>query len=81
MSEQLSLETAVQRGGFYMGSSADGSDIQEVPGMYVSPNGKYWGSEPITLSKEKEMDKEFFDLYRPRTRRERREIERRNNGK
>ena len=75
--DNLTLETAIQKSGFYFGSSADGSDIQRFEGMYVSPNGKYWGSEPISLSEERKMEKEFWDLDRPRTRKERREIERR----
>jgi hypothetical protein len=31
----------------YHGKSADGSDMKEFKGFDVSPNGKYWGSEPI----------------------------------
>lgn len=30
----------------FTGKTADGSDMHEVQGMYVSPCGKYWSSEP-----------------------------------
>ena len=43
----------------YYGKSRDGSDAKEFEGMYTSPNGKYWGTEPISLEQEKEMDKHF----------------------
>lgn len=33
--------------------------MQELPGFPVSPNGKYWGTEPISLEREKELDKHF----------------------
>ena len=39
---------------FYTGKSADGSDMREVQGMYTSPNGHYWGSQPISLALERE---------------------------
>jgi hypothetical protein len=59
---------------FYFGKSADGSDIQEFPGFHVSPNGKYWSTEPITEEEEKEMKLSFG---KPKmTRRERRALER-----
>ena len=32
---------------FYTGSSADGSDMHEAQGMYVSPCGKYWSNMPF----------------------------------
>ena len=32
---------------FYYGKSADGSDMKEFEGMYVSPCGKYWSTEPF----------------------------------
>jgi len=38
---------------FYTGKSADGSDMDEVSGMYASPNGIYWGSEHISLETER----------------------------
>ena len=57
----------------YTGSSADGSDMKEVQGMYTSPCGKYWSSMPYT-KEEKAYDKvydhcvkyskSFNDLYK-----------------
>jgi len=57
----------------YRGKSADGSDMEEMEGMYVSPNGKFWGSNPISLAEEKEMDLAF---NKKETRKERRQRER-----
>ena len=39
---------------FYYGKSKDGSDMKEFEGFSVSPNGHFWGSEPISLEQEKE---------------------------
>ncbi len=42
----------------YTGKSADGSDMKEFSGgFFVSPNGKYWSSKPISLEEEKEIEK------------------------
>ena len=43
---------------FYTGKSADGSDIREVQGMYVSPDGKEWGSKPYT--EEQRADERYY---------------------
>jgi hypothetical protein len=32
----------------YTGKSKDGWDMHEAQGMYMSPDGKHWGSEPFT---------------------------------
>jgi hypothetical protein len=45
---------------FYTGYSADGSDIQEVQGMYASSCGNFWGSEPFTKQQEKAMRKDAY---------------------
>lgn len=50
---------------FYTGKSADGSDAKEFPGFPVSPNGKYWGTEPISLEREKELDMHFQNREKP----------------
>lgn len=33
---------------FYTGSTADGSDMRPVQGMYISPDGKEWSNMPYT---------------------------------
>lgn len=33
---------------FYTGKSADGSDMKEVMGAFVSPDGKEWSNMPYT---------------------------------
>jgi len=33
---------------FYSGRTEDGSDMRESQGMYTSPCGNFWGSEPYT---------------------------------
>lgn len=33
---------------FYTGKTADGSDMEEVGGMFVSPDGKEWSNTPYT---------------------------------
>jgi hypothetical protein len=42
---------------FYTGKSADGSDIKEVEGMYVSACGNYWSSKPF-------KDKASREIYK-----------------
>ena len=37
---------------FYTGKTADGSDMEEVQGMYVSPDGKEWSNHPYPTSRE-----------------------------
>jgi hypothetical protein len=51
-----------------------GFEMEEFEGMYVSPNGKYWGNEPIDEEQERLMDEQFN--RKPETRRERRARER-----
>ena len=49
----------------YTGYSADGSDMQEFQGMYVSSCGNFWSSTPFTKQEEKSMRK---DAYKKRIR-------------
>ena len=56
----------------YTGSSADGSDIKEFEGLDVSPNGKYFGSEPVN------DDGIFLSRIEGMSRRERRAYTRKN---
>lgn len=49
-------------GAFYTGSSADGRDIRPAEGMYVSEDGTWWSSEPIT-PEQKEYSKNLRALY------------------
>ena len=55
---------------FYTGKTADGSDMEEVEGMYLSPNGKEWSSVPYKYpyiqENEKFTDKEhrlYWEIY------------------
>lgn len=50
----------------YYGKSRDGSDMKEFEGMHVSPNGKYWGSEPISEEEEKRIEKEMEGSFTQR---------------
>lgn len=48
---------------FYFGKSKDGSDLKEVEGMYVSPDGKEWSNMPYTdkVSREKYKKARIYD--------------------
>lgn len=35
----------------YVGTTADGSDMKEAPGMYVSPCGRYWRNDSFNIHK------------------------------
>jgi len=37
------------QGKFYTGSTADMSDMREVRGAYISPDGKSWSSNPFEI--------------------------------
>lgn len=37
---------------FYTGKTADGSDMKEVHGGYIAPDGKSWSNHPWPPSKE-----------------------------
>ena len=50
---------------FYTGKSADGSDIKELKGVYESPCGNYWSSQPITRD-QKAYDKAYDHCARYR---------------
>ena len=49
----------------YTGKSADGSDMQEFQGIYLSSCGNFFGSHPFTKQEEKAMRK---DAYKRRIR-------------
>ena len=49
----------------YTGSSADGSDMKEFRGMYVSPCGEFWSNMPITRE-QKAYDKVYDHCERYR---------------
>ena len=34
----------------YFGTTADGSDIKEFKGFYVSENGKFFGNKPVAIN-------------------------------
>lgn len=37
---------------FYTGKTKDGSDMQEVQGMYISENGEEWSNKPYPIHRE-----------------------------
>jgi hypothetical protein len=39
----------------YTGTTPDGSDMREVEGVYVHPDGKQWSSQPWIITKEDKM--------------------------
>ena len=45
----------------FTGKSADGSDMREVEGVYVHPDGKQWSSQPWIITKEDKMYWEIRD--------------------
>ena len=45
----------------FTGKSEDGSDMREVEGVYVHPDGKQWSSEPWIITKEDKMYWEIRD--------------------
>lgn len=54
---------------FYTGSSPDGSDIREVQGMFVSPDGNEWSNIPYPPKSYKKYDwkKRINNLRRSKT--------------
>lgn len=65
---------------FYRGKGVpgeEGFEMEEFEGMYVSPSGKYWGSEPMSEEQEKELERNLL-WSNTETRRERRQRERLN---
>ena len=46
---------------FYTGSSADGSDMREVEGMYLHPNGKEFSNMPYHKTKEDRLYEKCYD--------------------
>ena len=44
----------------YTGYSADGSDMQEFQGMYVSSCGNFFSNHPFTKQEEKAMRKDAY---------------------
>lgn len=61
----------------YRGYSEDGSDAEEVSGAYISPNGKFWGSVPISRKKEQDLER-FVDK---RNSKRGKHVQKRNNNK
>lgn len=52
-------------GVMYYGKSEDGSDAKQFEGFYVSPCGKYWGSEPFPKETRRERRaRERAERYR-----------------
>ena len=47
----------------YTGSSADGSDMREVKGFFVSPDGEQWSNMPYTLE-QRAYDKVYDHMVR-----------------
>lgn len=37
---------------FYTGKTKDGSDMQEVQGMYISEDGNQWSNQPYPIHRE-----------------------------
>jgi hypothetical protein len=37
---------------FYTGTTKDGSDMQEVQGMYISEDGNGWSNQPYPIHRE-----------------------------
>ena len=44
----------------YTGKSADGSDMQEFQGMYLSSCGNFFSNHPFTKQEEKVMRKDAY---------------------
>jgi hypothetical protein len=47
---------------FYTGKTADGSDMEEVQGMYISENGEEWSNRPYPIHRELNRHLRFTDL-------------------
>lgn len=47
---------------FYNGQSRDGSDMEEVQGMYISEDGKSWSNQPYPITRELNKHLKFVDL-------------------
>lgn len=47
---------------FYEGKTADGSDMEEVQGFYISEDGKQWSSEPYPIHRELRRHLKYVNL-------------------
>lgn len=47
---------------FYTGKTKDGSDMQEVQGMYISEDGKGWSNQPYPIHRELYRHLRYVDL-------------------
>jgi hypothetical protein len=47
---------------FYTGSTKDGSDMQEVQGMYISEDGNGWSNQPYPIHRELYRHLRYVDL-------------------
>jgi DNA-binding transcriptional regulator YhcF (GntR family) len=47
---------------FYKGKTADGSDMQEVQGMYISECGNYWSNRPYPITRELNRHLRFANI-------------------
>jgi hypothetical protein len=48
---------------FYTGSTKDGSDMQEVQGMYISEDGNGWSNQPYPIHRELYRHLRYVDLW------------------
>jgi hypothetical protein len=47
---------------FYTGRTKDGSDMQEVQGMYISEDGNQWSNQPYPIHRELYRHLRYVDL-------------------
>jgi|GEM_PF-2987780 len=47
---------------FYTGKTKDGSDMQEVQGMYISENGMEWSNKPYPIHRELHRHLKYVNL-------------------
>lgn len=47
---------------FYTGKTADGSDMREVQGMYISEDGREWSNRPYPITRELTRHLRFANL-------------------
>jgi hypothetical protein len=47
---------------FYTGRTKDGSDMQEVQGMYISEDGNGWSNQPYPIHRELYRHLRYVDL-------------------
>lgn len=47
---------------FYSGTTADGSDMEEVQGMYISEDGNEWSNNPYPIHRYLRRHLKYADL-------------------